>query len=108
MTFDEFQLAAAETAVYADADAITYPALGLASEVGEVTGHVKKMMRDDGGAITAERAAQLKEELGDVLWYVAMVAHDLCLSLDKIAEANLAKLASRQSRGGVQGSGDAR
>ena len=94
MTFDEYQLKAAETAVYADADAVTYPALGLASEAGEVAGLVKKALRDDGGVFTPE--------------HVAMLAHDLCISLDKIAEANFAKLASRQARGVLQGSGDAR
>jgi hypothetical protein len=43
-----------------------------------------------------------------VLWYVAVLADYLDLSLDDIAAANLAKLAGRQSRGVLGGSGDNR
>jgi hypothetical protein len=43
-----------------------------------------------------------------VLWYVAVLADYLDLSLDDIATANLAKLASRQDRGVLGGSGDNR
>jgi hypothetical protein len=43
-----------------------------------------------------------------VLWYVAVLADYLDLSLDDIATTNLAKLASRQDRGVLKGSGDNR
>jgi hypothetical protein len=43
-----------------------------------------------------------------VLWYVAVLADYLDLSLDDIAAANLAKLASRHGRGVLGGSGDNR
>jgi NTP pyrophosphatase (non-canonical NTP hydrolase) len=65
-------------------------------------------MRDDGGALTAERRAALAAELGDVLWYAAQLATEAGLDLDEIAEDNLAKLLSRQERGVLQGSGDLR
>ena len=43
-----------------------------------------------------------------MLWYAAQLATEAGLDLDEIAEDNLAKLLSRQERGVLQGSGDAR
>lgn len=85
---------------------IAYTALGLSGEAGEITNKVKKILRGDydTDAIRDDIAA----ELGDVLWYVAMVAHEFDLSLADIAEANLEKLASRKARGVIKGSGDNR
>jgi NTP pyrophosphatase (non-canonical NTP hydrolase) len=87
---------------------LTYPALGLVGEAGEVAEHAKKAIRDDGGAVTDERRAMLSRELGDVLWYVSQLASELGLELDLIARENLEKLFSRQSRGVLSGSGDYR
>ena len=49
--------------------------------------------------------ADIAKELGDALWYVAVLADYLNLSLDDIVTANLA---SRQGRGVLSGSGDDR
>lgn len=108
MILDDYQTQAATTAVYDDAFSITYPALGLFSEAGEIAGKLKKGLRDNDGIISDELAETLALELGDVLWYVAMLAADLGFTLDEIARANLAKLADRQDRGVIQGSGDNR
>lgn len=103
MTLDEYQRAARETAIYPREHRVTYPALGLAGETGETVERVKKWLRDG----NLDRDA-LRTEIGDVLWYVANLAADLDLSLDEIAEANLAKLKSRRERGVLSGSGDDR
>jgi NTP pyrophosphatase (non-canonical NTP hydrolase) len=50
----------------------------------------------------------IKAELGDCLWYIAVLADDFGLKLEDIAEHNLKKLASRQKRGTLTGSGDHR
>ena len=51
-----------------------YLALGLIGETGEVCEHLKKSLRDDGGLLTGGRREKLIHELGDVLWYTAMLA----------------------------------
>ena len=108
MTFDEYQKTARSTAIYPPEHRVIYPALGLASEAGEVAGKVKKSLRDDHGEISAERREKIKDELGDVLWYAAQLATDLNASLEEIAANNLGKLRSRQDRGTLSGSGDDR
>lgn len=109
LTFSDYQARAALTAKYPNAGRNPiYPTLGLAGEAGEVCEKVKKVLRDNGGAFDIESVAAIKHELGDVLWYVARLAAELGLDLDEIAAANLDKLASRQARGVLGGSGDAR
>lgn len=108
MEFDAYQSGARRTAVYAERHRVVYPALGLASEAGEVAGKIKKVLRDRDGDFAAAPLDALEDELGDVLWYLAVLASDLGLSLDEIARRNLDKLRSREARGTIGGSGDER
>jgi NTP pyrophosphatase (non-canonical NTP hydrolase) len=108
MGFDDYQEGARRTAVYARRDRVIYPALGLASEAGEVAGKIKKVLRDQDGDFARAPLDAIRDELGDVLWYVAVLAADLGLSLDDIATTNLAKLSSRMDRGTLGGAGDVR
>ena len=109
MLISDYQRLSRRTATYPGAgENIVYPTLGLAGEAGEVAEKVKKLMRDDGGVMSDERRAALAGELGDVLWYVAQVATEAGLDLAEVAQANLDKLLSRQERGVLSGSGDAR
>ena len=105
---DEFQEGAMSTAIWKKEYGIIYPAFGLASEAGEVAGKVKKVLRDNLGVFTESKKREIADELGDVLYYVAAVAHDLGYKLSDIAEMNHDKLASRKARGVIQGSGDNR
>jgi NTP pyrophosphatase (non-canonical NTP hydrolase) len=108
MDLAEYQRLSRSTAHYPRTEALTYPALGLAGEAGEFADHAKKVIRDDGGAVSDERRAAMSKELGDVLWYVAQLATELELDLDEIAQQNLEKLLSRKRRGVLAGSGDDR
>ena len=103
MLLDDYQREAKDTAIYPVSAHVIYPAMGLANEAGEVLGKVKKMIRDG----KLDREATLAE-IGDVLWYVAVLADDLNTNLSDIANNNLQKLRSRQARGTLQGSGDNR
>lgn len=83
-----------------------YALLNLFAEAGEVAGKAAKHRRD-GGDVTEYNLA-IKKELGDVMWQVAAVAKDHGFTLSQICEHNLEKLASRQQRDVIQGSGDNR
>jgi NTP pyrophosphatase (non-canonical NTP hydrolase) len=109
MEFSEYQELSRRTATYPRAgEDMTYPALGLCGEAGEVAEKVKKTIRDDGGVLGYERRAALSRELGDVLWYLSQLATEAGLDLEAIAAENLDKLFSRQERGVLRGSGDDR
>jgi NTP pyrophosphatase (non-canonical NTP hydrolase) len=109
LDFSEYQSLSRRTATYPRAgEDMTYPALGLCGEAGEVAEKVKKTLRDDGGVLSEERRAALSRELGDVLWYLSQLATEAELDLDEIAADNLEKLLSRQERGVLRGSGDDR
>ncbi|MFZ2545183.1 MAG: nucleoside triphosphate pyrophosphohydrolase family protein [Candidatus Saccharimonadales bacterium] len=82
--------------------------LGLSDESGEVLGKFKKLLRDKKGVMSDEDKKEIAKELGDVLWYVSSVTHLLGYTLDEVARMNLDKLASRQQRGKLSGSGDNR
>lgn len=108
MNLNDYQQSALKTALYPRQYAIVYPALGLNGEAGEVADKVKKVIRDNDGDFSSERREQIALELGDVLWYVATMAHDLGYSLDEIADMNIKKLADRVRRNKLSGSGDNR
>ena len=88
MTFDfweEYQQEALKTGIYPDkGNNVLYPTLGLMSELGEVAGKLKKMLRDDGGVLTIDRQEALSGEIGDVLWYVAVLCSELGFEMKKI------------------------
>ena len=109
MTFSEYQKESRKTALYPDKDHnFVYPTLGLAGESGEVSEKIKKVIRDKGGVIDESDREALAKELGDVLWYVSQIATEVGLELDRIANLNIEKLASRLERGVLHGSGDNR
>lgn len=101
---DQYQAEACITAIYPKEANIIYPTLGLVGEAGEVAEKVKKWIRDD---ITLNKQ-ELAKEIGDVLWYVANLSHDLGYTLSEIANMNIAKLQDRVARGTIRGSGDNR
>lgn len=83
MTFAEYQTEALKTAKFKDEHALPYLYLGLISEVGEVAGKVKKWIRDQGASPALLPREAIADELGDVLWYVAVLAHYESFELDE-------------------------
>ena len=106
MDVNVYQDRAVATAIYPETHKITYPALGMAGEAGEVANKVKKIIRDGKKSLPDDWQEQLASEIGDVLWYCAALARDLDMSLATIMAANLDKLKTRQEQGTLGGSGD--
>ena len=109
ITAADYQSRACETAIFPRHRAIEYLTLGLTGESGEIANKVKKFIRD--GATKDEYLAKRIEigyEIGDVLWYCAVLAEELEMNLGHIMEKNLEKLADRHKRGKISGSGDNR
>ena len=82
--------------------------MGLPGEAGETIDKFKKIIRDKNGMISLSDKEEIKKELGDVLWYVTMIAEYLEIPLSEVANANLEKLESRYVRNKLHGSGDTR
>lgn len=98
MKFEEYQNIIEEFAVYprdTELAAISYLALGLNGEAGEVAEQIKKAIRND-GFLSNERREKIKGELGDVLWYVTRIAIEFEVSMTDIAAANIEKLRNRK------------
>ena len=109
ITASDYQTRACETAIFPKSQAMEYLTLGLTGEAGEIANKVKKFIRD--GAAKDEYLAKRIEigyEIGDVMWYCAVLAEELDMNLGHIMEKNLEKLADRKKRGKLSGSGDNR
>lgn len=115
MTFDEYQDQALTTDSFHKIDgtrSVTDPAyvakiLGLVGESGEVAEKYKKIIRD-GREVNEDDRRELLKELGDVLWYIAVLARYLDSDLEPVAQSNLTKLADRSARGVIKSKGDNR
>ena len=104
MLMNDYQIGAMKTRLetYSPEAAV----FGLLAEVGEVAAVFQKMIRGDYPEDIA--VTKLHKELGDVLWHVAAIAADNDWKLEDIGSENLEKLASRQFRNLIVGSGDDR
>lgn len=92
MEFDDYQTAAALSNALADEDpgkALNAALFGLASETGSLLDIQKKLLTDDLDPDVAKD--RFRQELGDLLWYLARVSNALGFTLDEIATANIGR-----------------
>jgi NTP pyrophosphatase (non-canonical NTP hydrolase) len=96
-TLNRYQMEALRTAAMSPAwrDRRGIFALGLAGEAGEVADIIKKEL----GHGHPEDPAKIAIELGDVMWYIAVLADEYGLSLSDIATMNITKLKARYPEG---------
>lgn len=126
MELNEYQKQAMTTCM-PESDNLFYMLANLVGEVGEFASKAGKHMRkgklfisvndrNDCGdlthtqswRITEEERSLMLSEIGDILWQTAGLAHVMGVSLEDVAEENLAKLASRKARNVIDGNGDGR
>ena len=113
MTFSEYQKLAQRTDLAKNIrdwnDVYNFEKLlGLCGEAGEVADKFKKILRDRAGVVSEADRDEIVKELGDVLWYLAIIAEHLDVDFEQVAQVNIAKLASRKARNLIHGSGDNR
>ncbi|NOJ40560.1 nucleoside triphosphate pyrophosphohydrolase family protein [Bradyrhizobium australiense] len=83
LTLHQYQTAASETDRTRTTKPTRFLLLGLFGEAGTLLDEVKKKQRDSGSYVGYE--ANVVEELGDVLWYLAVIASRMKLALSAIA-----------------------
>ena len=110
MTFDEYQERALTTAIFNDhgLNDLMHWVLGINGEAGEIAEKLKKIIRDKNGEVSEDDKTEILKEIGDVLWYLAVLTNHLESSFKEVAESNLAKLADRKKRDMIKGQGDNR
>ena len=97
LTADEYQRLAMRTKPkYTTAnDQLINAALGLAGESGEVADLLKKYLYQ-GHTMDDER---MVKEIGDVLWYAALAADAMGMTLGEVMQRNIDKLRRRYPEG---------
>ena len=96
MNLNEYQALAQRTSgTLSYEDRLLNGVMGLNGEAGECIDVVKKHLFQ-GHALDTEK---LKDELGDVLWYIAQTAAGLGIDMEEIAQHNVAKLRARYPKG---------
>ncbi len=73
-------------------------ALGLSGESGEIADHVKKILYH-GHPLDDETRDKIAKEIGDILWYCAIGAKGIGMTLAEIAVMNVEKLRKRYPDG---------
>lgn len=68
--------------------------LGIAGEAGDVASCIKKTFAHDN-----DQRAGIKENIGDSLWYLAMICNFFNWDMQQVLEENIAKLQKRFPEG---------
>ena len=126
LTLNEYQDKAMSTCL-PESDNLFYMLANLIGEVGEFASkagkhmrkgklHITTTKRNEEGKILHTQAWNISGEerqlmlceIGDILWQTAGLAKVMGVTLEEVAEENLAKLASRKQRNIIAGDGDER
>ena len=75
-------------------EAILTWGLGIAGEAGDVASCIKKTFQHDN-----DQTKGIRENIGDTLWYAAMICNHFGWNFQEILEENIAKLEKRYPTG---------
>jgi len=97
MTPEKYQEEVLRTVVDCDTydQLMTLAALGMAGETGEVVDLVKKHLFNKRGL----NEEKIRDEVGDVLWYISVLLSTLHLTFEDVMDYNIAKLQKRHQHG---------
>lgn len=84
LTYNDYQKAAAKTAIFPKEHALHYTVLGLLSEVGELAGAYREQKLSN--ALGERDWKSFLSEAADILWYAAALADVLKLPLQDIRD----------------------
>ena len=121
MTLNDYQVKAMVTCLPSCMNDV-YAINGLTAEVGEINDKVAKWVRKGicriennhlvfnthDEELVAEYQEELAKEVGDVLWFVALLSKELGYTLHEVGQMNIEKLKDRAQRGVIVGNGDNR
>lgn len=91
MDIDEFQQSALKSVAITQkgVPALAHRTLGLTGEAGILANQLKKVIRDKEGLPDSSDAEEVKKRLGDVMYYVAVLADYFDLKLSDVAAQNI-------------------
>jgi len=104
MNLNEYQTKVIDTWISNEHD-LERIVFGICGESGEIAEYFKKFYRGD--FVTPDYTL-IRKELGDVLYYLAMLCNQLGMKLEDVMQVNLNKLDDRKKRNKLKGSGDKR
>lgn len=114
--YEEHAFLTVTSECYGSPDWFAHITAKLAGETGEFMEHYGKAICDDDWSpfkdgvakLSAERRLNLLKELGDIAWYIVVIAKELGSNFTEVLLLNISKRESRRQRGKIKGSGDDR
>lgn len=102
LSFADYQRLAARTEKVLPHDlALQHGILGILTEAGELADLVKRQVIYNKPAVSeydvdsTDKTPTIEEELGDIFWYLAVIANNSGVDLGQAAAKNIAKLQKR-------------
>lgn len=99
-TFQEYQVRATQSPVSLrnNRDRIELPVLGLQEEAGRIGGLLTAALTSGKLLLADKQRDDLRNRMGDILWFVAMLCKETGLSMEDVAAQSLEQVALRTKR----------